>query len=440
MHLFGRKKNKFSGSPDPADQSSIVGTNKIHKRNGSVPPTATDHQADPNYPPTTTTARNPNATAGMEPGATNDSLRNDGHVGRKKTRGGLFSRRRRTSSSDSSEYNATDTTGTGYPNATGTNQYYNNGPGSSNVNDSGYGRGHGTHGTGQGMIPQTYTGDDMTMARDKVHAAEAAEREAQRMLSVARAAVKEAHEHVERITIQADEDMSAPKGSYSIPRASLLQSLFYALFMSIVSIPFGIITDRAITTPHRLPAFGPRVSLRLLLTAYERSRPWVLYLTPGLLAGQALHTVFVSLVFRVVRLVVVPSLAYGLDGAEEDGTIRNVSTIRLSIFILFQALAGTAILCPVEVMTERLSVQRNYTPGAEFEEEDAELAAAQGGESGVEYIGQSEDVLNLRSNSGEEPYKGLRHCFDRIVEEEGVGTLFRAWWLTMLGAVLSGLA
>ncbi|KAG9014444.1 hypothetical protein FRB93_013569 [Tulasnella sp. JGI-2019a] len=199
---------------------------------------------------------------------------------------------------------------------------------------------------------------------------------------------------------------------------------------------------RAITTPHNLPTFSPRASIRLLLTSYERRRPWVLYLTPGLVAGQMIHVFFIALISRLVRLLLVPSLADGLDGAEESGTISSISTVRLSIFILFQALAGTALLSPLEVMTERLAIQRNYTPGAEFEEEDAELAAAQanGTTDGVAYAAPDEDVLNLRSNSGEEPYKGLRHCLTRIMEEEGVTTLFRAWWLTMLGAVLSGLA
>ncbi|KAG8864520.1 hypothetical protein FRB96_005023 [Tulasnella sp. 330] len=236
---------------------------------------------------------------------------------------------------------------------------------------------------------------------------------------------------------------SAPKGSYGIPRASLFQSLVWGVFTSMTAIPFGIIANRAITTPHNLPTFSPRTSLRLLLTSYERRRPWVLYLTPGLVSGQMLHVFFIALISRLVRLLLVPSLADGIDGAEEDGTIANISSVRLSIFILFQALAGTALLSPLEVMTERLAIQRNYTPGAEFEEEDAELAAAQANGptgSGVTYAAQEEDVLNLRSNSGEEPYKGLRHCLTRIVEEEGVTTLFRAWWLTMLGAVLSGLA
>lgn len=48
--------------------------------------------------------------------------------------------------------------------------------------------------------------DDMGVARGKVHAAEAAEREALRMLAVARTAVKEAHEHVERLARDADEE------------------------------------------------------------------------------------------------------------------------------------------------------------------------------------------------------------------------------------------
>jgi len=234
--------------------------------------------------------------------------------------------------------------------------------------------------------------------------------------------------------------MHAPKGSYSIPKASMLQSLFYALGMAVISLPFGIITNRAITTPHKLPTFSPRLSIRLLLTSYERRRPWALYATPGLFLSQGLHVFFVALVSRVVRVILVPALAHGVGSAEEDGTLSSISTVRLSVFILFQALAGTAILCPLEVITQRLSVQRNYTPGAEFEEEDAEVAAQQSGANGVEYAGHEEDVLNLRSNSGEEPYKGLKHCLKRIVEEEGVGTLFRAWWLTMLGAVLSGLA
>jgi len=227
---------------------------------------------------------------------------------------------------------------------------------------------------------------------------------------------------------------AAPKGSYSIPRAGMFQTLVVTIFNTLLAIPFGIITNRAITTPHKLPIFSPRTSLRLLLTSYERSKPWMLYLTPGLVVGQILHILFVSFVSRLVRLILVPSLAYGLDDAEENGQIGNISTVRLSIFILFQALAGTVVLSPLEVMTERLSVQRNYTPGAEFEEEDAELAEAQG------YAAPEEDVLNLRSNSGEEPYKGIRHCFNRIVEEEGLTTLYRAWWLTMLAAVLSGFA
>ncbi|KAG8934541.1 hypothetical protein FRC02_009753 [Tulasnella sp. 418] len=234
--------------------------------------------------------------------------------------------------------------------------------------------------------------------------------------------------------------MKAPKGQYSIPRATMWQSFVYGVVMAFVSLPFSIITNRSITTPHKLSAFKPAASLRLLLTSYERRRPWTLYLTPGLFLAQFLHVFFVTVFSRLVRIILVPTLANGLEDAERDGKVSDISTIGLSIFILFQALGGTAILCPLEVMSARLTVQRNYTPGAEFEEEDAEINAVNEGGEAVEYAGRDEDVLNLRSHSGEEPYKGLRHCYQRMLEEEGVSALFRAWWLTMLGAVLSGFA
>jgi hypothetical protein len=185
----------------------------------------------------------------------------------------------------------------------------------------------------------------------------------------------------------------------------------------------------------------------LLFTPYERSRPWVLYLTPGLLLAQLFHILFIAVVSRLVRALLVPALANGLEDAQRSGKSAEISTVGLSIFVLFQALAGTGILCPLEVMTTRLSIQRNYTPGQAAEEEAAETQAALATGGGftaegepVEYAGSNEDVLNLRSHSGEEPYKGLRHCYNQILEEEGVSALFRAWWLTMLGAVLSGFA
>jgi hypothetical protein len=39
-------------------------------------------------------------------------------------------------------------------------------------------------------------------------------------------------------------------------------------------------------------------------------------------------------------------------------------------------------------------------------------------------------------NEGD-PYLGLVDCAKRIVDEEGWSTLYRAWWMTTLGGILS---
>lgn len=42
---------------------------------------------------------------------------------------------------------------------------------------------------------------------------------------------------------------TAPKGSYSIPRASMFQSLVYAIVNTLLAIPFGIIANRYVLRP-----------------------------------------------------------------------------------------------------------------------------------------------------------------------------------------------
>ena len=67
----------------------------------------------------------------------------------------------------------------------------------------------------------------------------------------------------------------------------------------------------------------------------------------------------------------------------------------------------------------------------------------------VDYAGSGEDVIrcvlavspqtistDIRSGSlrtEQEPYTGLIDCGKKIVEEEGWGALYHAWWWTMLG-------
>jgi hypothetical protein len=48
------------------------------------------------------------------------------------------------------------------------------------------------------------------------------------------------------------------------------------------------------------------------------------------------------------------------------------------------------------------------------------------------------NIFRLRSET--DPYIGLVDCGKKIADEEGWGALYRAWWLTGLGVLLTGLS
>ncbi|KAI0047776.1 hypothetical protein FA95DRAFT_1558767 [Auriscalpium vulgare] len=210
-------------------------------------------------------------------------------------------------------------------------------------------------------------------------------------------------------------------GVYNAPTSGFWGTLCYSVFLMLISLPAVVITYRAITTPHRLPYFRPFYALRILLTPTERTKPWILYLTPGLLATELLHIAYFVLGLRTLRHLLLPSLSGTGRPSPED-----VSTTKLIIYCAI-AFISTTILCPLEVIATKLAVQRNHASPefnsvAQEEEGDAEELA--------EYSGAEEDVIGLRSE--EDPYLGLVDCFQRIVQEEGWRALYRGWWVTML--------
>jgi len=214
-------------------------------------------------------------------------------------------------------------------------------------------------------------------------------------------------------------------GAYSAPDIGVFGTLVYSVFLMMVSLPSVIIRYRSITTPHRLPYFAPVQALRVLLTPTERRMPWILYLTPGLMATNVAHIAFVAVILGTLRRLILPRFTPDVPITEQ------FSMLRIGLFFILVALS-TAVLTPLEVISARLAIQRNhadagYNSVSQEVEGDAEEVA--------EYAGAGEDVIGLRSEG--DPYLGLMDCAKRIVDEEGWRTLYRAWWLTMLGGLAS---
>ena len=139
----------------------------------------------------------------------------------------------------------------------------------------------------------------------------------------------------------------------------------------------------SVTTPYKLPYFAPRCSLRILLTPTERRKPWLLYLTPGLLPAQLITVTYGVLGLRTLRHFLLPSYRPGTDLPE------GFTPLRFGLYFIV-VIVSTAILCPLEVIATKLAIQRNHA-SAEFnsvlqeEEGDAEEVA--------EYAGAEEDVI-----------------------------------------------
>jgi len=227
-----------------------------------------------------------------------------------------------------------------------------------------------------------------------------------------------------------DATLSSPRnhGAYNAPSSGMWGTLLYSIFLMFVSLPAIIITYRSITTPYRLPYINPFHSLRVLLTPTELRKPWILYLTPGLLAAELLHICYVVIALRALRHVLLPSLSQRDDSQPLDLSPRSL------IVYLATSLFSTAILCPLEVISTRLAVQRNHE-SAEFNSVSQEEV---GDAEDLPEYSPAEDVIGLRNDK--DPYLGLVDCAKRIIDEEGWSTLYRGWWLTMMFGVFSAFA
>jgi hypothetical protein len=186
----------------------------------------------------------------------------------------------------------------------------------------------------------------------------------------------------------------------------------------------------------------------------------MLYLTPGLLAVQVAHIVYLILGIRTIRRFLLPELY--------TPRVPNVKYMPPARFTIFLALliCSTAILTPLDIIATRLTIQRNHaTSGL-----NTFVQAEGDSEESKRYVGLGEDVIGFvkayilffnrnsilmvlvfRFRSEDDPYLGLADCAKRIVDEEGyrvslaqaiplhvvdvTQALYRTWWLTMLGSL-----
>ncbi|WVQ97558.1 hypothetical protein IAU59_004672 [Kwoniella sp. CBS 9459] len=213
-----------------------------------------------------------------------------------------------------------------------------------------------------------------------------------------------------------------PKNTYSVPEAGGIRMGLFTIVLTLIALPMTVIINRSIITPYKLPN-NPSTSLRVLLSQHELSKPYMLYLTPGLLATTFIHSLCVTLVARTMRV-------FFLGASAPEDVAEDISAWRWMFFILWQALA-TLWLTPLEVVVTRLSIQPN-TGGAIPTEEEA------GPPEGVSFCGTDEDVIGLRPTT--DPYEGMVDCGRKIIEEEGWQSLYRGFWWTMLSNVFGAFA
>ncbi|KAF8893801.1 hypothetical protein BD779DRAFT_1503481 [Infundibulicybe gibba] len=222
-------------------------------------------------------------------------------------------------------------------------------------------------------------------------------------------------------------DTKPRHGAYKAPEAGILGTLVYSLAMMLISLPTAVLTYRSITTPHKLSYFNISQSLRVLLTPTERKKPWTIYLTPGLLAAEVLHVGLVVLALGPLHRLLLPSLA------KSKPSLSDISPIRMAIYFA-TVIMSTIFLAPLEVIATRLAIQRNH----ESPEYNSVSQEVDGDAEDVPIYGTDEDVIGLRNEA--DPYLGLVDCGKRIIDEEGLPALYRAWWITLLGGLASAFA
>ncbi|KAH7908298.1 hypothetical protein BJ138DRAFT_1091507 [Hygrophoropsis aurantiaca] len=199
------------------------------------------------------------------------------------------------------------------------------------------------------------------------------------------------------------------------------------LLWVMISIPYSIIRNRAITTTQDLPYLSIRKAFPALLTQSERQRPYTIYTAPGLAAAHFAWTAFILIISCVRHFVFrIPFFRV----AQHDSALQTALTVLVWAFAM---VLNALILTPLEVAIVRLSTQGQ--PGESEVGTYSLLPFA--GEPDIGdgiAVDTSSQVIQLRSSAV--PYLSLADCLRRISEEEGRAVLYRGWWVTAFRGIV----
>merc|ERR1711939_1176487 len=168
-----------------------------------------------------------------------------------------------------------------------------------------------------------------------------------------------------------------PKAAPVLLSGALAQ-LGWQVLTTLVTLPFEILSVRALVTPHAIPLVSPFSNLRLLLTADERSHPFRCLYTPSRFLASFLPTLLAP-----------------------------------------QLVLAIGVRTPLAVIAARLHAQRQGGTGAAIVHQKGEESATTDG------------VVQTRPT----PYANLLDCARTIVREEGWSALWRGWPLEAILAL-----
>ncbi|KAJ7364179.1 hypothetical protein DFH08DRAFT_268026 [Mycena albidolilacea] len=124
--------------------------------------------------------------------------------------------------------------------------------------------------------------------------------------------------------------------------SGVVSTLFYTILI--------VTVYRAITSPRKLDILHAREALHILFSAHERKKPWVILQIPGLLPALFINFGLYHGINQPVCTVIMPDYA---NYSSLEYATRSAGLVLL-------ALLSTAICAPLEVITTRLALQRNY--------------------------------------------------------------------------------